>query len=56
MYVGDEARDMEAARRAGVHSVGVTWGFNNRSALEKANPEKLVDKPKDLLKLFAAKS
>ncbi len=56
VYIGDEARDMEAARRADMRSVGVTWGFNNRHALEITKPEVLIDKPKDLLRLFGRKS
>jgi phosphoglycolate phosphatase len=54
VYIGDEARDIEAARRAGVRSVGVTWGFNNRHALQAADPAILIDRPADLLGLFAA--
>lgn len=52
-YIGDEVRDIEAARKAGLHSVSVTWGYNNRSALQAAAPEVLIDQPKDLLRLFA---
>lgn len=47
-YVGDEVRDIEAARFAGVRSVAVTWGFNNREALAAANPDWLVDQPEML--------
>lgn len=52
-YIGDEVRDIEAARKAGMHVVSVTWGYNNRQALEAAEPEILVDRPQALLKLFA---
>lgn len=55
-YIGDEVRDIEAARKAGMHAVSVTWGYNNRTALEAAHPEVLVDHPKDLLRLFAPNS
>lgn len=53
MYIGDEMRDVEAARKVGLHSVSVTWGYNNRQALEQAKPETMIDRPEDLLKLFA---
>jgi len=53
-YIGDEVRDIEAARHAGIRPISVTWGFNNRKALETGKPEVLVDQPKDLLKVLAA--
>lgn len=36
--VGDEVRDIEAATKAGVQSIGVAWGLQHESALAKANP------------------
>jgi HAD superfamily hydrolase (TIGR01549 family) len=50
-YIGDEVRDIEAARNAKVTSVGVTWGFNNPQAIKSAKPDILVKKPKELLKI-----
>jgi HAD superfamily hydrolase (TIGR01549 family) len=51
VYIGDEVRDIEAARKAKVTSVGVTWGFNNAQAIKAANPDILAQNPKDLLKI-----
>lgn len=51
-YAGDEARDIEAAKKAGVSSVAVTWGFNTKKILKKHSPDNLIEKPKDLLKIF----
>lgn len=45
VYVGDEVRDIEAARFAGIRSIAVTWGFNSRDALAAARPDWLVDDP-----------
>lgn len=45
IYIGDEVRDVEAARAAGIRSAAVTWGFNSREALVAANPDWLVDEP-----------
>lgn len=36
-FVGDEQRDVAAARRAGVTSVAVTWGYASASALSPAH-------------------
>ncbi len=48
IYVGDEIRDIEAAKKAGIRVIGVSWGYNTRAALQKANPDYIVEKPEDL--------
>jgi phosphoglycolate phosphatase len=45
VYVGDEVRDIHAARAAGIRSIAVTWGFNSRNSLVAAQPHWLVDDP-----------
>lgn len=40
--IGDEVRDIKAARRAGVNSIAVTWGLQHKSILEQANPTEIV--------------
>jgi phosphoglycolate phosphatase-like HAD superfamily hydrolase len=52
VYVGDETRDVEAAKKSGLTAVAATWGFNSREALEKYSPDYLVDRPDELLKIF----
>lgn len=52
LYIGDEVRDIEAARKAGVPSVGVSWGFQTEYALKKASPDYLFNEPEELLKLI----
>ena len=51
VYIGDEVRDIEAARKAKIASVGVTWGFNNARALKAARPDMTAQRPEDLLKI-----
>jgi phosphoglycolate phosphatase len=51
VYIGDEVRDVEAAKKAGVKSVGVTWGFNNAQAIKTADPDITANQPKDLLNI-----
>jgi len=48
-YIGDEVRDIEAAHKAGVHSIAVSWGFNNIKILSKHNPEKIVFDPDEII-------
>lgn len=40
--VGDEIRDIVAAKRAGVISVAVTWGLQDESILKRYHPTHLV--------------
>ncbi|WP_168218877.1 HAD-IA family hydrolase [Limnoglobus roseus] len=49
LYVGDELRDVEAARRAKVASAAVTWGFNAEALLVQGNPTFLVRTPAELV-------
>jgi len=51
-YVGDETRDVEAARKAGVKTIAVTWGFNGEKILKKQKPDYLARKPEELIALL----
>lgn len=48
LYIGDETRDIEAARCQGIAVAAVSWGFSDRTALEAQGPTFLVDAPEDL--------
>lgn len=50
MYVGDEVRDIEAAKRVGLKNIAVTWGYNSPKILESAAPSALVENPKQIIK------
>ena len=49
--VGDSHYDIEAAKNAGVTSVGVSWSWKGRVYLEQYNPDHIVDDMFDLLPL-----
>lgn len=51
IYIGDEDRDVIAAKKAGIKVVAVTWGFNSRDLLEKYQPTFIAETPKELLHL-----
>ena len=51
-YVGDEVRDVEAAKESGVKSIAVTWGYNKIEALKAANPDYIVNSTKELTDIF----
>lgn len=44
-FIGDSGVDIQTANSAGVHSVGVTWGFRAREELIENNAEYIADKP-----------
>nr|WP_314072651.1 HAD hydrolase-like protein [uncultured Roseococcus sp.] len=49
LCVGDELRDIEAARAVGAPAAAVTWGYAARETLAAALPDFLVDRMEDLL-------
>ena len=51
IYVGDEARDIQAARLAVIKIASVTWGFNDIQLLRKNRPTYIVEEPAQLLNL-----
>ncbi|KKP24836.1 MAG: Haloacid dehalogenase superfamily, subfamily IA, variant 3 [candidate division TM6 bacterium GW2011_GWF2_28_16] len=53
LYIGDEVRDIQACRKAGVKMAAVTWGYNSKELLEKEKPDYLVDKPLEILKILS---
>jgi len=50
-YIGDETRDIDAARKAGCKSAAVTWGFESSQLLSSAHPDILLTTPSQLLTL-----
>lgn len=52
LYIGDEVRDIKAARRAGLDIAAVGWGFNNSETLARYRPTYLVDSPEQLLEIL----
>lgn len=49
LYLGDTNVDMCCALRAGMHPVGVTWGFRTAEELLAAGAERLLNEPLELL-------
>ena len=52
LYVGDTGTDMDCGNRAGMVTVGVTWGFRSREELKEHRACHIVDKPGELLALI----
>jgi phosphoglycolate phosphatase len=52
IYVGDETRDIEAAKKSKVKVIAVAWGFNSASVLAKYKPDFLVTHPQELIQVI----
>ena len=52
-YVCDEVRDIEAAKKSGIQSIAVTWGYNSKNALLKEKPDFLIDTPEQIREILA---
>ncbi len=53
VYITDTVGDVMEARECGVRSIAVTWGFHDEERLQKANPERIVRTPAELIKAVA---
>lgn len=51
VMVGDRKYDIIGARKAGVKSVGVLYGYGNRQELTEAGADYILENPEDLKKL-----
>lgn len=52
LYVGDSDVDMVTATRAGLKSVGVTWGFRDEEILRKNGADFIINTPNELLDII----
>lgn len=52
LHAGDSAIDVQAARAAGIRSVGVSWGFRSREELVGAGADAVIDRPEELSNLL----
>ena len=50
VYVGDDLRDMQAARAAGMQSVAAAWGYGE--AFESWNADRIATHPTDLISML----
>ncbi|MFZ5611300.1 haloacid dehalogenase [Desulforamulus profundi] len=55
-YMGDSPFDILAAKRAGVTSIGVTWGMSERDELLRREPDRILQQWEDLIPILEAYS
>ena len=53
VMTGDAISDVRQGKLAGVVTVAVTWGYQNKTVLAKENPDFILDRPEELLRIPA---
>lgn len=54
LCIGDETRDIEAARRVGLPCAASTWGYATEEAMKAAGPDHILHSVDDILRLARA--
>ncbi|MGD8448999.1 MAG: HAD-IA family hydrolase [Desulfobacterales bacterium] len=52
LYIGDEDRDIHAARKLKIPIIAVSWGYNIKDLLAAKKPDYLVEQPEELLRIL----
>ena len=50
-YIGDTIGDIKEGKQAGIKTIGITWGWHDKTKMASSNPDYLFDDPQDLLQL-----
>ncbi|MCY9024088.1 HAD-IA family hydrolase [Priestia megaterium] len=53
IYVGDELRDIKAAKKNGLFCVAVSWGYDSLELLNTGDADFIANQPKDILRLLS---
>lgn len=51
VYIGDDPKDILAAKKAGAHSAAALWGTGNKELLYNSNPDYSLEKVEELLNI-----
>jgi len=49
LMIGDSVNDIEAARRAGIDCIVVSYGYNHGENIADCDPQEIVDDLRELL-------
>ena len=52
VMVGDREHDILGAKRNGMRSIGVLWGYGGKEELENAGAEAIVSAPEELAEML----
>ncbi|HSH18024.1 MAG TPA: HAD-IA family hydrolase [Candidatus Saccharimonadales bacterium] len=51
-YIGDEVRDVVAAKAAGIQVIAASWGFDHAEILEQHKPTAVAHTPQDIVRIL----
>jgi len=54
LMIGDETRDIEASRKAGIRCAAVAWGYNTPQALRRFAPDYFFETSEDITHLLSS--
>ncbi len=52
LYVGDETRDIESAKKTDIKVIAVSWGFNSKEVLAEQSPDYLIHQPDEIIEVI----
>ncbi|WP_184547802.1 HAD hydrolase-like protein [Mucilaginibacter sp. FT3.2] len=52
LYIGDEARDLEACNKLNIDAIWVAWGYDSKDAVEQHHYAYMANKPEDLINIL----
>ena len=55
IYVGDEMRDVESCKKAGIKIIGVSWGYNTAQSLRNVGADFVAESVDDIKKIIEQK-
>ncbi|RPK03148.1 HAD-IA family hydrolase [Priestia endophytica] len=55
LYIGDELRDIKAAKKNHLYCIAVSWGYDSKELLEAGEPNHIADRPQDILNILQSK-
>lgn len=53
VYVGDELRDIKAAKKNGLFCIAVSWGFDSVELLNTGRADKVITEPKEIVDVLS---
>ncbi|UYP05952.1 HAD-IA family hydrolase [Priestia megaterium] len=53
VYVGDELRDIKAAKKNGLFCIAVSWGFDSVELLNTGRADKIITQPKEIVDVLS---
>ena len=55
IYIGDELRDIKAAKQNQLYCIAVSWGYDSKELLIQGKPDYVADDPQDILNILRSK-